>query len=150
MVKWMLSPVLAKVCLIATAATASSFSSVYSFTGINDGGLPVGGVATDTSGNVFGTTSVGGSGGQGTIFEYSSTVQFLTLFAFNGGSTGGVPQSTVLVDGQILFGTTTAGGMSGRGTLYSFNLTSKKFATLHAFSGSDGSDKFCYLLFNAF
>jgi uncharacterized repeat protein (TIGR03803 family) len=135
----MLSPVLATVCLIATAATASSFSSVYSFTGINDGGLPVGGVATDTSGNVFGTTSVGGSGGQGTIFEYSSTGQFLTLFAFNGGSTGGVPQSTVLVDGQILFGTTTAGGMSGRGTLYSFNLTSKKFATLHAFSGSDGS-----------
>ncbi len=42
---------------------------VYTFTGLNDGGTPLGGVVLDAQGNIFGTTFTGGDAGNGTIFE---------------------------------------------------------------------------------
>ena len=46
-------------------------SVVYAFTGGLDGGLPFGGVTIDSSGNLYGTASVGGTLGQsgGVAFE---------------------------------------------------------------------------------
>ncbi len=42
---------------------------LHSFTDHNDGGLPFGGVILDKAGNLFGTTSRGGKGQGGTVFE---------------------------------------------------------------------------------
>jgi uncharacterized repeat protein (TIGR03803 family) len=46
-----------------------SFSDLYDFTGANDGGVPYGGVAVDAEGDVFGTTSLGGSSNDGVVWE---------------------------------------------------------------------------------
>jgi uncharacterized repeat protein (TIGR03803 family) len=45
--------------------------SSYDFTGGSDGAVPMGGVVYDASGNLYGTTSSGGSHGFGVIFEYT-------------------------------------------------------------------------------
>ena len=42
---------------------------LHAFTGLNDGGIPLGGIVLDTQGNVFGTTFTGGEAGNGTVFE---------------------------------------------------------------------------------
>jgi uncharacterized repeat protein (TIGR03803 family) len=44
------------------------YTVVYTFNGI-DGDLPVAGLIPDGSGNLYGTTAVGGSGGYGVVFE---------------------------------------------------------------------------------
>lgn len=46
-----------------------STSAVYNFSGGNDGDIPAGSVTIDASGNIYGTTVAGGSGGQGVVFE---------------------------------------------------------------------------------
>jgi uncharacterized repeat protein (TIGR03803 family) len=42
---------------------------LYAFTGLNDGGTPMGGVVLDAKGNIFGTTYTGGEAGNGAVFE---------------------------------------------------------------------------------
>jgi uncharacterized repeat protein (TIGR03803 family) len=48
-----------------------TFTDLYDFTGGNDGGVPYGRLAVDSHGNIFGTTSIGGTGNQGVVFEVS-------------------------------------------------------------------------------
>jgi uncharacterized repeat protein (TIGR03803 family) len=40
---------------------------LFSFTGGSDGGQPAGSLIADESGTLYGTTALGGSGGQGTV-----------------------------------------------------------------------------------
>ena len=44
------------------------YSSVYDFTGGNDGADPISTVSIDTDGTLYGTTSAGGQGGGGTVW----------------------------------------------------------------------------------
>jgi uncharacterized repeat protein (TIGR03803 family) len=46
-----------------------TFTDLYDFTNGTDGGFPYGSVAVDAHGNIFGTTSSGGSNNQGVVFE---------------------------------------------------------------------------------
>jgi uncharacterized repeat protein (TIGR03803 family) len=46
-----------------------TFTDLYDFSGGNDGGVPYGQVAVDASGNVYGTTSLGGSDNQGVVWK---------------------------------------------------------------------------------
>ena len=45
------------------------FSTLHDFTDGNDGGYPTSSVAVDSSGNIYGTASSGGSDNQGVVFE---------------------------------------------------------------------------------
>jgi uncharacterized repeat protein (TIGR03803 family) len=51
---------------------ASGETVLYNFSGGADGGLPLGGVIRDSSGNLYGTTSYGGSGNTGTVFKINA------------------------------------------------------------------------------
>lgn len=46
-----------------------SYSSLYDFTGGTDGGQPFGQVILDSAGNIYGTTTGGGTTGNGVVFE---------------------------------------------------------------------------------
>jgi uncharacterized repeat protein (TIGR03803 family) len=48
--------------------TSGNLTTVYNFTGGSDGARPTSGVIVDSKGDIFGTTSIGGSKGQGTLF----------------------------------------------------------------------------------
>lgn len=54
---------------LTSSQSGWTMTTLYSFTGGSDGGTPVGGVVLDSSGSIYGTASVGGSGGQGVVFE---------------------------------------------------------------------------------
>jgi len=44
-------------------------TTLYTFTGQSDGGYPYFGLILDATGNLYGATSGGGSGGNGVVFE---------------------------------------------------------------------------------
>jgi uncharacterized repeat protein (TIGR03803 family) len=46
-----------------------TYTDLYDFTGSNDGAYPISEVSFDTSGNLYGTTSAGGTGGVGVVWE---------------------------------------------------------------------------------
>jgi uncharacterized repeat protein (TIGR03803 family) len=94
-------------------------TTVYTFTGANDGGLPQAAL-TVAHGTLFGTTSSGGASGAGTIFKLDPTTGIeQTLYDFTGGDDGGSPQAPLLAIGGVLYGTTSTGGAGNRGTIFS-------------------------------
>jgi uncharacterized repeat protein (TIGR03803 family) len=89
---------------------------LHSFGEGNDGTDPVAGVAFDAAGNLYGTTSAGGSYGNGTVFQLRYSKAGWTekiLHNFELGGDGGVPYAGIVVNDGRLYGATTDGGEGG-------------------------------------
>jgi uncharacterized repeat protein (TIGR03803 family) len=101
----------------------SQLTTVHTFTG-PDGGVPASALAWDSQGNLYGTTTIGGAYGYGTVFKIASAGGGLTtLYSFTGGADGGTPYAGVLVDAKDdIWGAASAGGSAlppgGFGTLF--------------------------------
>ena len=112
---------LISVLLVASAviAGAQTYSVLYSFAGPPDGAEPETPVTLDaTTGNLYGTTSFGGSGGCdcGTVFELTPTGVETVLHSFAGAPDDGAQPYDVFLDAKgHLFGTTQSGGPYGGG-----------------------------------
>lgn len=119
-------------------------STIYSFTGGNDGANPPATVTLDAHGNLFGTTSLGGANGLGVVYELSPSASGWTqtvLYTFQGLSDGQNPVGGVVVDGDgNLYGTTFDGGDNGGGTVYELSPSASGWTltTLYSFSGIYG------------
>ena len=117
---------------------------VYSFAGgSSDGKYPYGGVIQGSDGNLYGTTSQGGTAGYGTVFKLTLAGTETVLHSFAGGSSDGASPQAGLTQGSDdnFYGATYVGGASNLGTV--FKLTPSGIETiLHAFAGgsSDGSN----------
>jgi uncharacterized repeat protein (TIGR03803 family) len=107
-------------------------SLIYTFQGGNDGVSPFSGLASDTSGNMYGTTysggganNCGGNGfqGCGSIFELSPKTgggwNESVLYGFADGKDGGMPFAGVILDsiGNI-YGTAGYGGVPNAGVVF--------------------------------
>ncbi len=111
------------VAMLAPCAQAQAYSVLHSFTNGSDGAVPVGYLAIDAAGNLYGTTVYGGTNGLGTVFQLKkqgSNWTLNTLYTFAGGDDGAYPRGGVVIGGDgTLYGTTTSGGGSaGGGTVY--------------------------------
>ncbi|MEO8657542.1 MAG: choice-of-anchor tandem repeat GloVer-containing protein [Bryobacteraceae bacterium] len=99
--------------------TTGQFAILHSFAGgFGDGSVPNAGVILDSSGNLYGTTSDGGSWGSGTVYKLDTAGHETVI-----GSIDGSPQAgglTLDSDGN-LYGTTLAGGSAKLGTIYKFD-----------------------------
>src|SRR5665213_820709 len=113
-----------------------SFTSLYSFTGGNDGGEPFAALALGADGNFYGTARFGGTnGGYGTIFKINASGMFTSLHSFN----AEVWNPSALVQGADgnFYGTTSGdGGTTYPGTIFKIN-ASGSFTTLHSFTGGN-------------
>lgn len=94
---------------------------IYSFTGGADGARPVSTLAVDPNGHLYGTASMGGSGG-GVVFELSPSGGSWTLtviHTFAGGKDGLFPLGGVILDGfGNLIGTASNAGMKNNGIVF--------------------------------
>ena len=126
--------------LVANFVPAPALTSLYSFTGGADGGLPGAGLVQGSDSNFYGTTSGGGTSGNGTVFRISPSGSLTNLWEFTGGSDGASPYAGLVQgsDGNF-YGTTYGGGANGNGTV--FRITpSGTLTTLWSFTGgSDGA-----------
>jgi uncharacterized repeat protein (TIGR03803 family) len=87
---------------------------LYAFQGGADGNGPGGNLALDASGNIYGTTALGGSNSCGTVFELSPGADGLwtetVLHTFGGTSDGCLPEGLTLDASGNLYGVTQNGG----------------------------------------
>ncbi|MGA9474589.1 MAG: choice-of-anchor tandem repeat GloVer-containing protein [Terriglobales bacterium] len=84
---------------------------LYSFIGQPDAGNPVGRLLMDSHGNLYGTTSFGGTYGFGAVYELSASGKESLLYSFTGGSDGSSPFDGLAMDAAgNLYGTTEIGG----------------------------------------
>jgi uncharacterized repeat protein (TIGR03803 family) len=130
---------------------AQTFKSLYSFAGSPDGAMPRGGVTRDSSGNLYGTTSAGGSFGFGTVYMLSASGQESVLHSFTGRADGAIPYAGVIHDAENnLYGTTISGGAHGFGIVFEVNPATKQETVLHSFAGGkDGATPLAGLLMDS-
>ena len=123
---------------------AKTATILYSFQGKRDGGTPVGGLAVDSQGNLWGTASVGGStrgnAGYGVIFKLNPKAStYTTIYRF-AGKDGAQPLAALLPDGHgNFYGTTYAGGSQGYGTVFKISSTGTLTTLANFTNGTDGS-----------
>ena len=96
---------------------------LYRFLGGNDGASPYAGVIADKSGNLYGTTYVGGGGcediyGCGTVFKLAADGTETVLQNFVLLRHGKSPGGALLKDKGILYGTTVSGGYYKNGVVF--------------------------------
>ena len=152
--------------IVAETAGASSVSekTIYSFLGFPDGSGPNGGLVADSTGNLYGTTLVGGAGKYlGTVFELSppsnaggAWVETI-LYSFKGGAFDGArPYGTLTFDSSgNLYGTTQAGGPNSFGTVFELSPPAttgaswtEKVIWMFSASGLEGDWPFGTLVFD--
>ena len=118
--------------------TATGTESIlYNFTGGKDGGYPYGGLARDSAGNLYGTTTEGGTfPGAGVVFKLSTSDTESVLHNFGSSSTDGIsPTSNLIRDSSgNLYGTTEFGGAFFAGTVFKVTPSGSE-RVLHSFKG---------------
>jgi uncharacterized repeat protein (TIGR03803 family) len=124
----------------------ATYQVLHSFTD-SDGINPYGGLIADSSGNLFGMTYTGGTGGSGACYPGCGTVfklspdgsTYTVLYAFAGGNDGLFPFAGLIADSSgDLYGTTATGGGVNTNSGTVFKLTGTGFTTgtpFLAFSG---------------
>ena len=131
---------------------------LYSFTGQADGAKPEAALAMDAAGNLYGTTTAGGSNGNGTVFKLTVPKKAngkwkeKVLYSFGSGTDGTTPVSGVTLDSKgNIYGTASAGGSYGFGTVFELTLSKSGWteSILHDFqNSSDGAVPYAGLIFD--
>jgi uncharacterized repeat protein (TIGR03803 family) len=122
-------------------------TALYSFAGgITDGRYPAS-LTQGSDGNFYGTTALGGTSNEGTVFKITPAGVETLLYSFAGGTDGGYPYAALIqgADGNF-YGTSLGGGIGGKGTV--FKITPSGFETvLYSFTGgADGGDPLAALI----
>jgi len=141
--------VLVSVIGTSQVAKAQTLTILYSFTGGADGSQPYSSLVMVSAGNLYGTTAVGGSSGNGVVFKLDSSGKETVLYDFQGGADGANPWAGLVRDSTgNFYGTTEAGGTDGFGTVFKLNKTGKKKTVLYDFTGqgNDGAYTFACLV----
>lgn len=112
---------------------------LYTFTGGADGGGPIGTVAVDSGGNVYGTTQAGGISNNGVVYKVDTSGKETVLHSFTGSPDGADPKAGVVLDpAGNLYGTTYGGGASNAGTVFKVDSTGQETVLYNFTGGSDG------------
>lgn len=129
----------------AVSAVLHTFTSLDSNSGTNTDGATPAGPLVLSGDTLYGTTSAGGAGGNGTVFSVGTNGNnFTTLYSFTaldpGAGTntdGAIPCGGLVLSNGVLYGTTLAGGFGENGTIFSLGTDGNGFAVLHHFTALD-------------
>ena len=118
---------------------AGAFTLLYSFPSNGRNGVsPLGALIQHTDGNFFGTTSLGGSSGNGIVFRITPAGVFTLLASFNRANGSGPAAGLVRGADGNFYGTTQFGGLTDNGTVFKVT-PSGVLSSLFSFSGPNGN-----------
>jgi len=117
--------------------TNHTLSTLVTFNSTN-GSTPFGDLIADSNGNIYGTTSAGGTFREGTIYTLDThTSALTTLVSFNGAN-GAFPFAGLLRDvSGNLYGTTQDGGPNNFGTVFELEAGTNAIHTLATFDAAN-------------
>jgi len=130
------------VLVAPTITSAESFTTLHEFSGgTSDGIGPLTGLTFDASGNLYGTTYLGGQHNFGMVFEIAKGSHTFSPVASFNGIGGANSVGTLIFDiAGNMYGTTTMGGSSNVGTVFEIQKGSNTVTTLATFSNGNGAD----------
>lgn len=121
-------------------STNGVYSNVWHFTGGADGAFPWAPLLAASDGNLYGTTTTGGTNSNGVVFRLTTAGAYSVLYAFGWNPDGSFPRGGLIqgADGA-LYGTTVYGGSDfSYGTVFKITLGGV-YTQLWSFAnGSDG------------
>ena len=144
-----------------TVSCAWTETILYRFNGGSDGGNPVGDLVFDQAGNVYGSTSGGGSASCdyrpsdpcGVVYLLSSAGSENVLYQLPGGSGGSYPEAGVTFDSAgDLLGTTSTSGAGASGTIFELTPSGSGWAPSNVYqfqSGAGGQNPWAGLVADA-
>ena len=120
------------------AKGSGAITVLASFDG-TDGASPSNQLLADAAGDLFGTASVGGANGSGTVFEVAKGSGTATALATFDGDDGSVPNSGLVIDAAgNLYGTASQGGAANQGNVFEVAAGSGAITVLASFDGTNG------------
>jgi uncharacterized repeat protein (TIGR03803 family) len=134
----------------ALPAQTQTLTVLHNFTNFPDGGRPTGRLLLDPDGNLYGTTTIGGKIGYGSVFKVDPSGNLSIFYSFAGPPDGNEPVSGLIRDAAgNLYGTTGHGGTTtvcgtdqpswaGCGIVFKLDPSGTE-TVLHRF-GSNGAD----------
>ncbi len=110
--------------------------------------------ANSTQGTLFGTASLGGSWGYGTVFSLNTDGTGFTVLHNFASFDGSYPTAGLILSSNRLYGTTVNGGNVDNGTVFAMDITGTNFTVLHHFTAryyapytnSDGGNPYAALI----
>lgn len=134
---------------VVEITAAGNPKTLHTFrTGGGDGLSPLGTLLLNHSGNIYGTTELGGANSGGTVFKIDRQGNETVMYSFKGGADGFYPTAGLIQDGAgNLYGTTEYGGSGNNGscsftcgTVFLIDASGSE-TVLYAFKGSpDGAN----------
>jgi uncharacterized repeat protein (TIGR03803 family) len=121
-----------------------SESIIYTFTDGADGAGPYASLILDQAGNLYGTTSQGGTTGNGVVFKLTPGSGGCTqsvLYSFTGGDDGGWPMAPLAFDAEgNLYGTAEKDGPSSSGVVFKLSPSANGWTQRVVYSFTGGND----------
>ena len=125
--------------IFSVRTDGSSFTNLHSFSALSasfygdnsDGAQPYDTLLL-SSNMLYGTASIGGTAGFGTLFRIKTDgSSFTNLHNFTDGA--GTPRAELILSSNVLYGTTDSGG-NGYGSVFRINTDGTDFTNLHSFT----------------
>jgi uncharacterized repeat protein (TIGR03803 family) len=128
-------------------ADGTGYTVLHTFTGGFDGGFPQASLSADPSGNLYGTTQIGGENGAGPVFKLAPDgSNFAVLYTFCNLAScadGSEPLGGVILDADgNLYGTTVEGGVNNSGAVFALT-PAETYTVLYSFCSTKNSSGFC-------
>ena len=120
----------------------TGFETLHTFTGGNDGQDPDAPLMEMPDGFLYGTTALGGSGSNGTVYKLRRDgTDYDVVHAFSG-TEGDLPRSALVrIVGGLLYGTAEQGGTGG-GTVYRMTAAGQLVDSAHDFTDASGDSPY--------
>lgn len=125
-------------CIYRMNKDGTDFEKIYSFVDPTQGYSPVGDLAEDNSGILYGAAyySIAGSG---TIFKMNKDGSNYTVVkSFNTVGDFMNPPTGVIISGDYLYGIGSYGGSQNKGGIFRVRKDGTSYEILHEFNGADG------------
>jgi len=106
---------------------------------ISNGTMPKAALVQGNDGSFYGTASVGGLTGAGTVFQITTARTYTVFYQFDSGPEGAQPTGLIQASDGNFYGATTVGGTSGNGTVFKMTPAGAE-TVLYCFAGgTDGA-----------